>query len=84
MTKKAILFVLLFLSLGLLWYKNTHQAEIASYLGDYYFKKNDMLKAQQFYEKAFELGANDTKQRDLYVNSIINSPMNTDSHFIRF
>ena len=79
MTKKAILFVLLFLSLGLLWYKNTHQAEIASYLGDYYFKKNDMLKAQQFYEKAFELGANDTKQRDLYVNSIINSPMNTDS-----
>ena len=79
MTKKVILFVLLFLSLGLLWYKNTHQAEIASYLGDYYFKKNDMLKAQQFYEKAFELGANDTKQRDLYVNSIINSPMNTDS-----
>ena len=79
MTRKSFLIVLLCFLLCLLWYKNTHQAEIASYLGDYYFRKNNMQKAQTYFEKAFELGLNDPKQRDLYVNSIINSPMDTDS-----
>ena len=43
------------------------------------FEQNDMAKAQQYFEKAFALGINDTKQRDLYVSSIINSPLDTKS-----
>ena len=32
-----------------------------------------------FYEKAFELGLNSEKSRDIYINSIINSPLNIES-----
>ena len=60
-------------------YVNNHKDIISSKLGDYYFKQNDMAKAQQYFEKAFALGINDTKQRDLYVSSIINSPLDTKS-----
>ena len=51
MTRKSFLIVLLCFLLCLLWYKNTHQAEIASYLGDYYFRKNNMQKAQTYFER---------------------------------
>ena len=79
MIKKNLLLIFLCaLFFGLL-YINNHKDIIFSGLGDYYFKNNNMEKAQEYFEKAFALGINDTKQRDLYVNSIINSPMDTNS-----
>ena len=35
--------------------------------------------AQEFYEKAFEQGLEKTKQREIYINSIINSPLTIES-----
>lgn len=43
------------------------------------FKKNNIATAQKYYEKAFELGLNSEKSRDIYINSIINSPLNIES-----
>ena len=39
------------------------------------FKQNDIAKAQEYYEKAFSLGYDNPKHREIYVNSIINSPL---------
>lgn len=44
-------------------------------LGNFYYKHNNIQKAQLFYEKAFDQGNTDYKIRDAYVNSIINSPL---------
>ena len=79
MTRKALLLAVLCILLFGIWYYNTRQDAIFSYLGNYYFKKNDMEKAQLYFEKAFELGIDNPEQRDLYVNSIINSPMDTNA-----
>lgn len=46
---------------------------------DYYFKKNDIINAQKYYEKAFNLGLDDETKKEIYINSIINSPMTTES-----
>ena len=43
------------------------------------FKKNDITNAQIYYEKAFDLGFNNSNQREAYVNSIINSPLTIES-----
>ena len=46
---------------------------------DYYLNKNDIKNAQNFYERAFSLGFSEEAQREAYVNSIINSPLTTES-----
>ncbi len=82
MMKNKSLWILLALvvivALGLN-YTNSHLDDIMAARADYYFKKNDIENAQKYLEKAFELGLNKTKSRDIYVNSIINSPLTTDA-----
>ena len=48
-----------------------------SFIAQHHFKKNDMLKAQYYFEKAFDYGVVDSTKRDIYVNSILNSPLTT-------
>lgn len=60
-------------------YAHSHLDDIMAARADYYFKKNDIENAQKYFEKAFELGLNKTKSRDIYVNSIINSPLTTEA-----
>lgn len=48
-------------------------------LGNRYYKQNNIRKAQEFYEKSFALGNKDTGIREIYVNSIINSPLDIES-----
>lgn len=43
------------------------------------FKKNNIEQAQTYLEQSFDLGLIDYKYRELYVNSIINSPFDTNS-----
>lgn len=60
-------------------YVNNHLDIIYGVQADYYFKKNNIKMAQEFYEKAFEQGLEKTKQREIYINSIINSPLTIES-----
>ena len=75
LNRSVITLGLLTALLGGVLYYNTHLENIAALQADYYFKKNDMTKAQTYYERAFQAGLTDSKARDLYVNSIINSPL---------
>ena len=43
------------------------------------FKKNNIELAQYYFEKAFKLGLKDSKQRNIYLNTIINSPLNINA-----
>lgn len=43
------------------------------------FKKNNIEVAQMYFEKAFEAGLKDIKQREIYLNTIINSPLNVSA-----
>ena len=73
-----IILILIFLS-----YKfcQQNQDKIFIFQAELSFKKNDFIKAQNYYEKAFELGYKDYKHREKYVNSIINSPLTLDSQY---
>lgn len=48
-------------------------------LGNYYYKHNDINKAQAFFEKSFVLGNTNPAQREIYVKSMINSPLTVES-----
>lgn len=80
MNKKNII-VLAFLCFVLfgIQYTNTHADKIASAKAEYYYKKNDIPRAMEQLEKAFEYGNVNYNQRDWYINSIINTPFNTNS-----
>lgn len=71
-------FVLILAAIGALYFK-MNTGEIFARIGDYYYTKNDITKAQEFYEKSFRLGYNDADLREVYVNSIINSPLTLSS-----
>ena len=73
-----IILILIFLS-----YKfcQQNQDKIFIFQAELSFKKNNFIKAQNYYEKAFELGYKDYKHREKYVNSIINSPLTLDSQY---
>ena len=43
------------------------------------FKNNNIELAQEYFEKAFKLGLKDAKHRNIYLNSIINSPLNINT-----
>ena len=60
-------------------YFRTNKDVIYANLGDYYFAHNNVAKAQKFYEKSFDLGNTDAELREVYVNSIINSPLTVDA-----
>ena len=52
---------------------------IYSNIGNYYYKHNNINQAQKYYEKSFALGNADSDLREVYVNSIINSPLTVES-----
>ena len=58
---------------------NLNLENIMASRADYYFKHNDIQKAQKYMEKAFDLGLKDIQKRDMYVNSIINSPLDIEA-----
>ena len=60
-------------------YFHFNAAEVYAYVGNYYFKHNHVAKAQKYYEKAFILGNRDEELREVYVNSIINSPLTVEN-----
>jgi len=46
---------------------------------NYYHKTNQLSKALYYYEKAFSSGLSNSKAREIYINSIINSPLTIES-----
>lgn len=70
-----ILFILL---IAAIYFKN-NTGKVYAGVGEYYYSKNNIVKAQKFCEKSFELGYNDADLREIYVNSIINSPLSLES-----
>lgn len=79
MKNKTCLVFLLLLSVIVIFYcfASDNLDKIMAFKADYFFKKNNVEKAQEYYEKAFALGLNDSVRKDIYVNSIINSPLTT-------
>ncbi len=45
----------------------------------YHLRKENLSTAQEYLEKAFELGLEDSEYRDVYVSSLINSPLTLES-----
>lgn len=77
MKKSTILaIVLLFILLGIN-YVNSNLDKIYISKAENAYKKNDISTAQSYMEKAFALGVNDFRQREIYVNSIINAPFDS-------
>ena len=80
--KNKFLWILLFVTLLFFFvfnYVQNHQAEILASKAENYYKKNNIEKAQNYFEKAFDLGLNNSKYRDIYLNSIINSPLTIEA-----
>ncbi len=61
------------------FYFHNNADYIYAQIGNWYYKHNEISKAQHFYEKSFLLGNNDSSTREIYVNSIINSPLSLDA-----
>lgn len=80
MNKFRIIFysLLAVLLIGALYF-HANIGNIYAQIGNYYYSHNDVPKAQKYCEKAFSLGNNDSDLREVYVNSIINSPLTLDS-----
>ncbi len=62
-----------------LLYSYNNPAKINTWLGEFLYKRNNIPVAQLYLEKAFANGVKDSSVRDLYVNTIINSPFDTDA-----
>lgn len=73
----AYSFLFIFIIVSLVF--RNHATQIYENLGNYYYKKNDTQKAQEFYERAFLLGNESSSLRNNYVNSIINSPLTIEA-----
>lgn len=78
MGKNAFLsfFLVIFLLFVALAYKN--QENLYAILANHYYKKNNIIEAQKYFEKSFSLGWKNINDRELYVNSLINSPFTID------
>ena len=72
---KISLSLLLFFILALLVLLILNKADIYARLGSFYSKQNNYTKAQDYYEKSYNMGNSDTKFRERYVNLLINSPL---------
>ena len=70
--------LLLLFFLGALYFYNRPD-KVYAQIGSWYYKHNEISKAQTFYEKSFLHGNKDTVIRNTYVNSIINSPLTIES-----
>ena len=79
MKGRVILYSLLLFGLAAAFYFNGNADVIYAQLGNRYYKQNNIKKAQEFYEKSFALGNKDTNIREIYVNSIINSPLDIEA-----
>ena len=75
MNKKALRICFLIFLLLISIFVSKNQENIYSIMANHYYKKNDIQQAQIYFEKAFRLGRNNINDRELYVNSIINSPL---------
>ena len=53
--------------------------KIYAYLGEVNYKKNNIEQSQKYFEKSFLLGNKNFNQREMYINSIINSPLTLNS-----
>ena len=60
-------------------YFHNNAASIYESWGNWYYKKGNVQKAVEYYEKSFALGKQSSKIRDNYVNLLVNSPMTIDS-----
>ena len=76
---RLLFYFALFLALCFALYFNKNSAFVYVKIGDFYYKNNQIEKAQAYYEKSFLLGNKDSRQREIYVNSIINSPLTISS-----
>ena len=80
MTKfKLIFYSILLVILSAAVYFRLNTGDIYAHIGNYYYKHNNIPKAQMFYEKSFYMGNENTALRETYVNSIINSPLTVES-----
>lgn len=73
----SLIIVLIILILSLLFQAN--KADIYAKIGMFYAKKTDYSKAQEYYEKSYNLGNKDTDFRVTYVNSLVNSPLTIEA-----
>ena len=73
----ALITVLIILIISVLF--QTNKADIYAKIGQFYAKKTNYSKAQEFYEKSYNLGNKDTDFRVTYVNSLVNSPLTIDA-----
>ena len=80
MNKFRIIFysILITILLGALYF-HANTADIYARFGNYYYKHNNITKAQIYYEKSFLLGNSDADLREIYVNTLINSPLTIKS-----
>ncbi len=76
---KLFFYLVLLIILFLAFYFNKNADFVYAKIGDFYYRNNQIAKAQKYYEKSFALGNNDVKLREIYVNSLINSPLTIDS-----
>lgn len=79
MRNRVILYSLLVMGLILALCFRNNAGCLYAFIGNYYYKHNNIQKAQSFYEKSFALGNTDSGAREIYVNSIINSPFSVES-----
>ena len=68
----------LFIVLGFGIYYSSHAEQILVLQANYYGQKNDKLKAIKCYEGAFDMGYNDTKARDKYVQLMLEMPSDAE------
>ena len=73
----ALIAVLIILIISVFF--QTNKADIYAKIGQLYAKKTNYSKAQEFYEKSYNLGNKDTDFRITYVNSLVNSPLTIDA-----
>lgn len=76
---KFFFYSILVIALICALYFRHNAGDVFAKIGNYYYGKNNVEKAQAFYEKSFSLGYNDLETRERYVNSIINSPLTLES-----
>ncbi len=64
----------------------TKKADFLASQGNRFYKKGNYAKAQEYYEKSYELGNKDTNFRKAYVNTLVNSPLTIDAQekIVRF
>lgn len=72
----SIILILVFFVVLTFFYCLINLSNIYSWKANQEFKKGNVEKSQYFYEKAFDKGLHDSKHKNIYLNTIINSPFN--------